>query len=615
MRETNFIEQNKEKWSEFEQTLDRERKDPEKLNDLFVQITDDLSYSRTFYPNRSVRVYLNGLAQRVFFSIYKNRPSRLGRIFSFWTDELPQLIYESRYAFRISFFCFVLSVAIGVLSCAMDPDFAEVILGESYIDMTIENINSGDPMAVYKDRGAFGMSLGITMNNLWVSLLIFVLGAFFGIGAVVVIIQNGIMVGAFQYFFIQQGLFQESFLTIWVHGTLEMSAMVIAGAAGITMGRGLVFPGTYSRLQAFQRSARRGIKIMVGIAPIIITAGFIEGYLTRHTETPDIIRGLFIFLCLAFILIYFVWYPSYKARHGFNQPLRETKLQPDKNQEIGWHRIKSSGEIFAEIFSFYRKYLSQVALAALLAAILFSTASLFLTDQSAGEVFTYPNRIFGTLSVISQFFISEKMVLIPCLMALGLGIVGYAVYGIIMKEEGVQPVTPLARFSLLGKSVLGGVLLELILMTNDWYTMLIFLLFPLIMLWTYTSIREGRNSFVSLSRTTLLVSGNLSRIYGLFLLLLVTGILFFSLTDTLLVQFFFALVGWIVNFDQDTMDQLSIILLTYLNTFVFFFLMTMFMLGFGLLYYALLEINAAPNLLDQIRQIGPERRIRGLQKE
>jgi hypothetical protein len=75
MRETNFIEQNKAKWSEFEGVLDASNRDPDQLNDLFIQVTDDLSYSRSFYPNRSVRVYLNGLGQRTFGAIYKVRRS------------------------------------------------------------------------------------------------------------------------------------------------------------------------------------------------------------------------------------------------------------------------------------------------------------------------------------------------------------------------------------------------------------------------------------------------------------------------------------------------------------------------------------------------------------
>jgi len=73
MRETNFIKQNQEKWKDFEQTLQREHKEPDKLKEIFIQTTDDLSYARTFYPNRSVRVYLNALSQCIFSNFYKKQ--------------------------------------------------------------------------------------------------------------------------------------------------------------------------------------------------------------------------------------------------------------------------------------------------------------------------------------------------------------------------------------------------------------------------------------------------------------------------------------------------------------------------------------------------------------
>jgi len=145
MRETSFIKQNKEKWKEFEHDLDKENVDPDKMSDLFIQITDDLSYSRTFYPNRSVRVYLNNIAQQIFYSIYKNRKTRLGRFSYFWTHELPYVVWESRREFRLAFWVFVLAFGIGMLSCAMDSEFPRMVLSDSYVDMTIENIESGDP--------------------------------------------------------------------------------------------------------------------------------------------------------------------------------------------------------------------------------------------------------------------------------------------------------------------------------------------------------------------------------------------------------------------------------------------------------------------------------------
>ena len=334
-------------------------------------------------------MYLNNLAQRIFTSIYKNKKSRKNRFVHFWTDLLPQLVYESRKAFRLSLIIFTLAFIIGVFSSAMDPEFARVILGDDYIDMTLENIQSGDPMNVYKQRGQFGMSLGITANNLYVAFLTFVLGAFFAIGSIMIMISNGIMVGAFQFFFYEQGLLRESFLTIWIHGTLEISAIIIAGAAGITMGKGLLFPGTLRRIQAFQISAKRGLMIMLGITPIIITAGFIEGFLTRHTETPDILRAAFILICLFFILGYFIWYPRLKAKQGFSTTHAFNKVPPDEKLKINFYSIYSTGEIFSNIFILYRRYFGKLTLASFLTAVLYCLLCFLTAPVLPDELFSF----------------------------------------------------------------------------------------------------------------------------------------------------------------------------------------------------------------------------------
>ncbi|MFT6148606.1 MAG: hypothetical protein ACJAUH_001292, partial [Saprospiraceae bacterium] len=217
MRETKFIEQNKQKWREFERTLESNKKDPDKLSDLFVQITDDLSFSRTFYPNRSVRVYLNHLAQKVFYNIYKNRKTKGRKFLRFWTDDLPQIMFEARKDLLIAFVLFLFAFAIGAVSTYMNPEFPRVILGDMYVDMTIENIKNGDPMAVYKNDNELISALSITQNNLRVAFFTFVGGVFFMIGTIGVMLYNGIMVGAFQMFFAMQDsyAFKESLLTIW----------------------------------------------------------------------------------------------------------------------------------------------------------------------------------------------------------------------------------------------------------------------------------------------------------------------------------------------------------------------------------------------------------------
>ena len=168
MRETKFIKDNQEKWAEYEKVLKKDYQDPDKLNEIFINVTDDLSYARTFYKNRSVRVYLNGLAQKIFTNLYKNKQSPTQRFINFWTEELPKLVYDARKDFLLSFLVFAGACLIGALSTAMDVEFPRIILGDEYVDMTIENIKKGDPMAVYKEKGQFGMSVVLpSIISLW----------------------------------------------------------------------------------------------------------------------------------------------------------------------------------------------------------------------------------------------------------------------------------------------------------------------------------------------------------------------------------------------------------------------------------------------------------------
>ena len=175
--------------------------------------------------------------------------------------------------------------------------------------MTLENIEKGDPMAVYKQQGEFNMFLGITLNNIKVALYAFGYGILLGIGTLYIMMQNGIMLGSFQYFFYEKGLLWESARTIWIHGTIEISVIIIAACAGLVMGNGILFTGTLPRLEAFKRGVINGLKILMSTIPFFIIAGFLEGFVTRHTEMPDWLAILIIASSLALILFYYVLYP------------------------------------------------------------------------------------------------------------------------------------------------------------------------------------------------------------------------------------------------------------------------------------------------------------------
>jgi len=615
MRETKFIQDNKDKWQEYEKVLKKEHQNPDKLSEIFIKVTDDLSYARTFYKNRSVRVYLNSLAQVIFTHIYKNKQSPAERFINFWKEELPQLVYEARPAFLLSFLVFMGAFLIGVLSTAMDVDFPRIILGDSYVDMTIENIKKGDPMAVYKEQGQFGMSVGITFNNIFVALLTFVMGAFAAIGSIGILIRNGIMVGAFQYFFYTQGVFLESFLTIWMHGTLEISAIIIAGAAGITMGKGWVFAGTLSRLKAFQISARRGLKIMMGLIPIFITAGFIEGYITRHTELPDLLRATFILGCLVFIIWYFVWYPYQKSKMGFTITTSKYQLQPDKLQQINFGAIKKTGALFGDTFIMYRNHFWKIAGAAILASLFFSITILLTHEaDNFADLFLF-NNIFGN---IGQFFSHEQIFLLPFLIILIFTGLSVFCNDLLLKESTDTYIyrRRIDNLLLLLKVLIPITLMYCLIRIGDNYTVFfIGLLFPVILLWLFTMQRENIWYIKGLVQAFHLLGAAYFKLISLtFIIFLICG-LFYSLLDTSLTWFFIDIVSWNLPFKGMAARNVLSGMLLYTSLLTLFLLYPILLFSVALYAYSQIEVKDARHLKSSIQQIGKQKEIRGMAVE
>ena len=311
MREVTFLHQNADRWKAFERILAGSgRRDPDELASLFVQLTDDLSYAKTHYPDSKTTLYLQQLAAQAHQLVYTNKKERGSRLVSFWVQELPAVIRSAHKPMLAALLVFLISTGIGALSAAYDSGFVRLILGDAYVNMTLENIQNGDPMAVYKSSKPLDMFLAITVNNVRVSFLAFVLGIVFSVGTGFVLFKNGVMVGAFQYFFYEHGLLGTSMLVIYIHGALELSAIVIAGGAGFVLGNSILFPGTYTRFESFVRGARRGLKLIVGLVPIFIAAGFLEGFVTRHTSMPLPLSLAIIFGSFAAIVWYFVVLPK-----------------------------------------------------------------------------------------------------------------------------------------------------------------------------------------------------------------------------------------------------------------------------------------------------------------
>lgn len=310
MKELVFIKRNIDRWNQFENLVDsRTGEDPDNLASMFIQITDDLAFSRTFYPNSDTTRYLNHLASKTHLKIYKNKKEDKNIIKQFWKVDFPLIVYNAHKFIKISFLFFIMAALVGAFSSANDPDFVRLILGDEYVDMTLLNIEEGNPMGVYGTMEEFGMFVAIAFNNIKVSFLAYISGLLASIGTLMLLLYNGIMLGSFQYFFYEYGLLQESALTIWIHGTLEIFVIIVAGASGLILGSSMLFPNTYTRIHSFSKGVKTGIKFIIGILPIFIVAAFLEGYVTRHTEAPDFVRLAIILTELAFIIWYFFIYP------------------------------------------------------------------------------------------------------------------------------------------------------------------------------------------------------------------------------------------------------------------------------------------------------------------
>jgi uncharacterized membrane protein SpoIIM required for sporulation len=311
MREVAFIKQNKEKWLDFEQAIfGKSIKNPDEMASLYIHLINDLSYAQTYYPKSKTITYLNYLASQIYQKIYKTKRVEKNRIIEFFSIDIPLVVYEYRRYLLYSFVLFFACITIGAISAKYDTDFVRLVLGDYYVNMTLDNIKDGNPVAVYKSGSNWGSFIGITINNLYVGARCYIYGIFLGIGTFYALMENCIMIGSFQYFFYQQGVFWESVRGIWIHGSMEIFGIAIEAAAGFILGASILFPKTYSRLNSFKIGFRNSFKIYISTIPFTIAAGFLEGFITRYSiDMPIWLSSLIILSTLGFISFYYLVFP------------------------------------------------------------------------------------------------------------------------------------------------------------------------------------------------------------------------------------------------------------------------------------------------------------------
>ena len=586
---------------DFENNLLKNDKDPSKTSKLFVQVTDDLSYARTFYKNRSVRLYLNGIAKLLFNDL--NKPERKGMeaFVRFWKTDLPLTVFEARRALLVSALVFVVCFVIGAVTCRIDPEFAASILSDNYVQMTKENISKGDPMAVYKSDKEMDTFLPILLNNLRVDFLTFFSGILMAIGSLVIMIYNGVMVGVFQYFFIERGLFVESFLTIWTHGALEISAMILSGAAGLTLGKGLVFPGTYTRWQAFKISGMNGLKIILAVTPMTLLAAFIEGFITRHTDIPNLVRLVFILLCFFLVFLYFVYYPRKVAKAQGASEVRDNNLVFKQDIAFEAHQIHSLGTILANSFRLFFKHFAYLSRFLFVPAVVFA----LLAALNPLELIRKPERIEYYPGQYFQFneYPATAFFTLVCFSISAVYITSFVRRQLVPDEI----LNTDHKFSLRSfiTYLIAFLSLCLIIYTDvDFSVTISLVLFPFMVMMGCISELDRRHLGESLQSLPSYLSQSwfrfiISSIVWILIALLLNATVLFGLR-TLYLQ---DAIIWMLTNDETTAENISVGTHAFLNMFGFTVYLILSLISNSILFFTLKESLTAGHLRQRIQSI------------
>ena len=306
MREALFIKKNKDRWLKSQHMPSD---DPDEMAMEFTQLVDDLSYAKTFYPQSRVTKFLNATASQTYMSIYQNRKEERNRITEFWKYTVPLTVRKHHNVLLFCAVLFIVFFIVGFYSAKRDESFVREMLGDGYVNMTEENIEKGKPFGVYAEGGELLMWLGIMLNNIFVSFTYFARGIVLCFPSITSLLTEGVRLGAFEELFFAKGLGIQSVLTVFIHGTLEISAIVIAGAAGVVLGKGWMFPGTGKRLNAFMRGAKEGVIIVVSLIPVFIVAAFFEGFITRYYTMPQWLSAIILLSSASYIIWYYIIYP------------------------------------------------------------------------------------------------------------------------------------------------------------------------------------------------------------------------------------------------------------------------------------------------------------------
>lgn len=243
---------------------------------MYRQTASDLATVREDVTSNQLSFYLNQLLGRAHNLIYMGHKQKISGLVRFYTQTFPQVFRET---FPQTFLAFLIFTVAGIATWAVtihDPAFAHRMLGPEMMatiekrEMWTKSIVTVKPLA----------ASGIMTNNLAVCFTAFAMGITAGLGTINMMVTNGMLIGVIGAATWQAGMALQLWSFVAGHGALELPAIFISGGAGLEIARGMLFPGLLPRRESLALAGGRAARLMIGIVPMLIVAGIIEGFVS-----------------------------------------------------------------------------------------------------------------------------------------------------------------------------------------------------------------------------------------------------------------------------------------------------------------------------------------------
>ena len=294
-----FIEKHKTAWQRLEDLLKLfdgsslhklHREEVRELGRIYRRTASDLAIARAESRDPRLINYLNSLVIRAHGRIYQADPQGGSRIKEFFARDFPRTFRRTWRYTAVSFTVFALFAVIGFVGTKYDPEFSELMgVPPAFRELTIENkVRWWEGLNESNQEGASW----IMTNNVRVTFYTFAFGAMFGVGTLYALAFNGAVNAAVLALTYRAGYGNELLTFMAGHGVIELSCIFIAGGAGLLIGSALLMPGDLSRADALKSRGKDAIRLMMGVAVLLMVAGTIEGFISPAPINPKIKFGI-----------------------------------------------------------------------------------------------------------------------------------------------------------------------------------------------------------------------------------------------------------------------------------------------------------------------------------